>query len=383
VSWKTVELGNLCEVLDNRRKPVTKCDRIKGEFPYYGATGIVDYVDNYIFDEKLVLVGEDGAKWESGEKTAFIVNGKYWVNNHAHVIKPKRDLLLDEWLVYYFFYKDLKEFITGLTVPKLNMGQLKIIPIPLPPLPIQQKIVIKLDKIFAEIDKASATVEANIKNAKLYIGKLSDEAIHEKLEKYKELTLNDITEVITCGVAKRPEYVESGIPFLSARNVKNGKMKWDRYEFVSEETHNTLSKHNKPKIGDILYSRVGAGFGDAAIIDKDIEFSIFVSLTLLKVKPVVLNEFLCYYLNSPFIKEVARKNITGTGVGNLNVGAVRLFKIKLPDLKIQNEIVKKLYYINQNGKILIESYLKKLEQLSLLKQSILKQAFNGELVKAA
>ena len=149
MSWETVELGNLCEVLDNRRKPITKCDRIEGEFPYYGATGIVDYVDNYIFDEKLVLVGEDGAKWESGEKTAFIVNGKYWVNNHAHVIKPKRDLLLDEWLVYYFFYKDLKEFITGLTVPKLNMGQLKIIPIPLPPLQIQQKIVVKLDKIFA------------------------------------------------------------------------------------------------------------------------------------------------------------------------------------------------------------------------------------------
>jgi type I restriction enzyme S subunit len=165
VSWKTVELGNLCEILDNKRKPITKCDRIEGEFPYYGATGIVDYVDNYIFDEKLVLVGEDGAKWESGEKTAFIVNGKYWVNNHAHVIKPKRDLLLDEWLVYYFFYKDLKEFITGLTVPKLNMGQLKTIPIPLPPLQIQQKIVVKLDKIFADIDKATAAAEVNVKNA--------------------------------------------------------------------------------------------------------------------------------------------------------------------------------------------------------------------------
>ena len=250
-----------------------------------------------------------------------------------------------------------------------------------PPLSTQQKIVAKLDAIFAEIDKASTAAEANTENAKLYLGKIIDEVIHERLEKYKELTLNDITEVITCGVAKRPEYVESGIPFLSARNVKNGKMKWDRYEFVSEETHNTLSKYNKPKVGDILYSRVGAGFGDAAIIDKDIEFSIFVSLTLLKVKPVVLNEFLCYYLNSPFIKEVARKNITGTGVGNLNVGAVRLFNIKLPDLKTQNEIVKKLDSISQNGRILIDSYFKKLENLSLVKKSILKQAFNGELVK--
>ena len=102
---------------------------------------------------------------------------------------------------------------------------------------------------------------------------------------------------------------------------------------------------------------------------------------MLKVKPVVLNEFICYYLNSPFIKEVARKNITGTGVGNLNVGAVRLFNIKLPDLKTQNEIIKKLDSISQNGKILIDSYFKKLENLSLVKKSILKQAFNGVLVK--
>jgi type I restriction enzyme S subunit len=269
----------------------------------------------------------------------------------------------------------------GANINNLKFSQIEDLELSLPPIEIQEQIIKRLDAVLNEIDKATTASETNAENAKRYLGKLIDEIIHHGLEKYTELTLNEITEVITCGVAKRPEYVESGVPFLSARNVKNGKMKWDRYEFVSKETHNTLSKYNKPKIGDILYSRVGAGFGDAAIIDKDIEFSIFVSLTLLKVKPVVNNEFLCYYLNSPFIKEVARKNITGTGVGNLNVGAVRQFKIKLPTLEAQREIVKKLDSISQNGRILIDSYNKKLKELSLLKQSILIQAFNGELIK--
>ena len=82
---------------------------------------------DYIFDEELVLIGEDGAKWDAGEKTAFIVNGKYWVNNHAHVVKPNTEKLLNKWLTYYFCGIDLKPWVYGMTVPKLNQGQLKSI----------------------------------------------------------------------------------------------------------------------------------------------------------------------------------------------------------------------------------------------------------------
>ena len=106
-------------------EPITKKFRKHGPYPYYGATGIVDYVDDYIFNETLVLVGEDGAKWDVSEKTAFIVSGKYWVNNHAHVLKPHSDKLSNKWLVYYLNGIDLKPWITGLTVPKLNQENLK------------------------------------------------------------------------------------------------------------------------------------------------------------------------------------------------------------------------------------------------------------------
>jgi type I restriction enzyme S subunit len=155
---------------------------------------------------------------------------------------------------------------------------------------------------------------------------------------WKQTTLKDSTDLITCGVAARPEYVENGIPFLSAKNVKDGEVIWHDHKFVSLETHEKLTKHNKPQKGDILYTRVGS-FGEAAIIESDIEFSIFVSLTLIKPKDFLLNTFLKYYLNSTHIKSLASRSISGSGVGNLNVGTVRKFPIPVPPLAEQERIV--------------------------------------------
>ncbi len=149
--WVEQKLSLLCKIFDSRRKPITKKDRSPGIYPYYDATGILDYVDGYLFDEKLVLIGEDGAKWDAGDTSAFSIEGKTWVNNHAHVIQPIRDRILDKWLIYYLNGEDLSKFITGMTVPKLNQGKLKEIPIPLPPIPEQHRIVDSLDKLSGEV----------------------------------------------------------------------------------------------------------------------------------------------------------------------------------------------------------------------------------------
>ena len=165
--WPTAPLGDLVDVLDSKRVPITKKDRKPGPIPYYGATGVLDWVEGYIFDEPLVLVGEDGAKWESGEGTAFQIGGKSWVNNHAHAIRPKRDLLLDDWLVYILVGMDLTPWTSGLTVPKLNQGNLRQIPIPLPPLDEQRRIVATLDEaaLAADSGKAAATEELELADA--------------------------------------------------------------------------------------------------------------------------------------------------------------------------------------------------------------------------
>jgi type I restriction enzyme M protein len=153
-AWEMIRLGDLVEVLDSKRKPITKSDRVAGPYPYYGATGIVDHVADYIFNEPLVLVGEDGAKWASGEATAFMVEGKCWVNNHAHVIRPNRNKLFDLYLTSYLTQLDLTPFITGVTVPKLNQEKLKSIEIPVPPLDIQKIIA---EQLRIELDGVEAS----------------------------------------------------------------------------------------------------------------------------------------------------------------------------------------------------------------------------------
>ena len=152
---RRVRLGDVCEVLDSKRKPIAKKNREPGSIPYYGATGIVDYVKDYIFDERLVLLGEDGAKWGSGDNSAFIIEGKSWVNNHAHVIRVCSDLSAD-YLVAYLNFADLSPSITGVTVPKLNQQRMCDIVIPLPPLSAQCAIIAKLDAAKERCEKLKA-----------------------------------------------------------------------------------------------------------------------------------------------------------------------------------------------------------------------------------
>ena len=158
-------------------------------------------------------------------------------------------------------------------------------------------------------------------------------------EEWQKTIMLEACDLITCGVAARPKYVDVGVPFLSAKNVKEGKIIYESFNCITEENHQELTKKNKPLVGDILYTRVGS-YGEAAVIEEDIEFSVFVSLTLIKPKKELLSSyFLKYYLNSHEVKTLAKNSITSSGVGNLNVGTVRKFPVPIPPLSEQKQIV--------------------------------------------
>ncbi len=379
MSWKTVALGELCEILDSKRKPITKKDRTTGKYPYYGATGIVDYVGDFIFNEKLVLIGEDGAKWDSGDMTAFIAEGEYWVNNHAHVIKPLHNLLLDEWLVYYFYYKDLKEFVTGLTVPKLNQGQLKTIPIPLPPLPIQQKIVARLDAIFAEIDKATTAAEANAENAEALFQSYLTQVFERDSEGWETNLLGKITKFIDYR-GKTPTKTDSGVRLITAKNVKFGYLNKEPYEYIAEEDYVGWMTRGIPEKGDILFT-TEAPLANVAQLDTEEKVVFAQRLIILQPKKDVLDkEFLKFSLLSRKVqKEIISKG-TGATVKGIKASLLKLIPIEYPSLKEQREICRKLFVVDFEANKMKFSYLSKVSNLSLYKQSILKKAFNGELV---
>ena len=140
------------------------------------------------------------------------------------------------------------------------------------------------------------------------------------------------------------------------------------------------TKNNKPKKGDILYSRVGAKYGEAGVVEHDFEFSIYVSLTLIRPIPKKLNNyFFKYYLNSPLIKLLAKKSISSSGVPNLNVKDVREFPVRYPSIEKQHQIVSQIRSLSAEAKRLETIYQQKLADLEELKKSILQKAFEGEL----
>jgi type I restriction enzyme S subunit len=149
--------------LDSKRIPITKSDRKPGEYPYYGASGIVDYVHDYIFDGDALLVSEDGANLlMRSTPIAFSVSGKYWVNNHAHILKFDH-MATQRFVEFYLESIKLDEFITGAAQPKLNQKALNSIPIPVPAkLSEQQAIVTQLDALSAETQRLAALYERKL-----------------------------------------------------------------------------------------------------------------------------------------------------------------------------------------------------------------------------
>lgn len=160
MEWK--RLPDICENLDRRRKPVTASNRTFGPYPYYGASGIVDYVSSYIFDGNYLLISEDGANLLArSTPIAFSISGKNWVNNHAHVLKFQ-NMFTQKYIEYYINMIDVSQYVSGGAQPKLNQENLNKILIPIPPLPEQQRIVSILDKFETLVNDLSQGLPAEI-----------------------------------------------------------------------------------------------------------------------------------------------------------------------------------------------------------------------------
>lgn len=157
--WKIKPLGKICTNYDSRRIPITEKDRVRGEIPYIGASGVIDYINDFIFDEDLLCVSEDGANLVARTyPIAFSISGKTWVNNHAHVLKFFHKYT-QNIVESYLNMINLQDFLTGMAQPKLNRAKLDIIPIPLPEEEEQQKIADCLFEIDTMITEQSNKIE--------------------------------------------------------------------------------------------------------------------------------------------------------------------------------------------------------------------------------
>ena len=380
--WELVVLGDLCDILDSKRKPITKRDRKPGEYPYYGATGIQDFVDGFLFDEPLVLVGEDGAKWGSGDNTAFAVDGKCWVNNHAHVLRPNRTILIDNWLIHFLVYSDLSSFVSGLTVPKLNQGNLREIPIPLPSLPEQKRIVAILDEAFEAIAAARANAEQNRQNARALFESYLQSVFSQRGEGWVETTIAAATGGVFTGpfgsLLHKSDYIGNGIPLVNPAHITNVGIEPDLRKTVSEETAQRLSSYIM-RAGDIVIGRRGE-MGRCAIV-TDVEDGWLCGTGSFVIKPSDRCDarYLVRLLRSENCKRQLEEIAGGAVMPNLSNTDLSNFPIMLPPIDIQRSVLEKIDTIAEETQRLESLYQRKIEALDKLKQSLLQQAFSGNL----
>lgn len=378
-NWQTKRLSDICEVLDSKRKPISQKDRIAGQYPYYGATGIVDYVNDYLFNEDLILIGEDGAKWGIGERTAFSANGKYWVNNHAHVIRPDRNKVYDNWIINYINNSDLTEYITGVTVSKLNQEKLRSIEIPIPPLSEQQRIIFILDQTLAPVAKAKELIEKNIKNSQELFDSYLTKTFNKPLENWTVCRMEENIKFIDYR-GKTPHKTQSGLRLITAKNVKNGFLRKFPEEFVDEDVYSSWMVRGIPKKDDVLFT-TEAPLANVAQLDIDDKVVFAQRIIILQPDRNILNAtFLKYLMLSKPIKRKILEKGTGATVQGIKASLLKKIEIYFPkSLSSQEYIIKDLDELSAQKKHLERIYQRKLKLLEELKKSILNKAFSGEL----
>ena len=225
---KYTRVEECCDILDSMRIPITASDRKEGKYPYYGANGIQDYVNDYIFDDELVLLAEDGGNFGSKEKPiAYRVSGKCWVNNHAHVLKPKEEIDVD-YLCYSLMFYKVDGMINGATRKKLTQTAMKKMKIPLRNIVEQKKIVQQLNKIIEIREKAKKELNLLDNLIQARFVELFGDAVYNDKKWETDTVKNLCKEIYGGGTPSKahPEYYKDGdIPWVSAKDMKTDVLK--------------------------------------------------------------------------------------------------------------------------------------------------------------
>ena len=332
-----------------------------------------NYFDGKVQEDNLIYKGDILISW-SASLGAFIWGGDKAVLNQ-HIFKVNvNDKIIDK---KYFFYvtqtkiEEMKTRVHGSTMKHIIKGDFEKILIPVPPIHIQKQIVKILDRAESLKEKR---IKSNYETKKIiqliFMEMFGDPTKNNK--KYPIEVLDNIADKITDGTHITPNYLNEGVPFLRVTDITNSN---ESKKFISKEEHQELTKRCKPEKGDILYTKNGT-IGIAKTIDWDYEFSIFVSLCLIKPnKEKVLSKYLEVFLNTPFALAQALQHSKKGTITNLHLIEIKKIKIPIPPISKQREFldmvekVEKIMKHQENSTIKIEN----------LSESLMQQAFNGGL----
>ena len=359
---KYTRVEECCEILDSMRIPITASDRKEGKYPYYGANGIQDYVNDYIFDDELVLLAEDGGNFGSKEKPiAYRVSGKCWVNNHAHVLKPKEEIDVDNLCYSLMFYK-VDGMINGATRKKLTQTAMKKMKIPLRNIVEQKKIVQQLNKIIEIREKAKKELNLldNLIQAR-FVEMFGTPYRNEK--GFPMMTVDDIVEFIG-GAQPDKKYFEYEATEDNIRLIQIRDYKTDNYvTYIPKSMAKRFCD-----VDDIMIGRYGPPIFQ---ILKGIKGSY--NVALMKAIPKAGNkEFIRYFLKQDCLFQYLDGLSQRTaGQSGIEMSALKTYPFPYPPIELQEEFEKFAKQVDKS-KVAVQ---KALDETQFLFDSLMQEYF--------
>lgn len=383
--WEIVPLNVLVDVLDNLRVPVNSSERNKrpGSVPYYGATGQVGTIDKAIFNEELLVLGEDGVQFfDQNKPKAYKISGPAWVNNHAHVLRPKKDRVLQNFLLHFLNHFNYIGYANGTTRLKLTQGAMNSIPVPLPPIYEQHKIVELLEDHLSRLEAALADVkQAKVKAAQFKVAFLRN--VFSGDASWNSIPMKQLGKWGGGGTPSKANekfWTNGTVPWLSPKDMGPLEITQTVDKITEEACLNSTVK-KIPENSVVFVVRSGILERKLPISLTKVETTLNQDMKALTFSDKVNPKFGFYSMLGleQDILRTCRKS--GTTVPSINTESLMNFEIKIPSLPVQAEILDYVDFqltLIDNSVPQVESVLK---VGNSLRRSLLQAAFTGQLTK--
>ena len=387
-NWNVVPFTEAVDICDTFRKPINsseRASRIKGKeqselYPYYGATGQVGFIDDYITDGEYVLLGEDGAPFlDAFSNKAYIISGKTWVNNHAHVLRSKTN---NKFLCYYLNSFNYKGYVSGTTRLKLTQAEMKRIPVPVPPLSEQERIVSRIEELFSQLDAGVETLKKTKAQLAVYRQAVLKEAFESVIPESDTCNVEDVCKDIKVGIVIKPaQYYTSadvGVRAFRSANVREFAVNDSDWVYLTKSGHEA-NLRIEIHTGDVLVVRSGYP-GTACVVPPTYNGCNAIDILIaVPYAEKILPEYLCAYTNSPLGKRIIQEKKRGVAQAHFNVSGYSKTPIIVPCLETQKRVVAEIDSRLSVCDSIEQTVDKALQQAEAMRQSILKDAFEGRL----
>jgi len=389
LKWKMSFLAELIEIHDNKRIPLNEMERSskQGNYPYCGANGILDYIDDYIFEGEFVLLAEDGGNFNKFKNSAYLMNGKFWVNNHAHVLRAIENKSTNLFILYVLNFYDLNPYIVGSTRKKLNQERMREIKIVLPPVEEQKKIAEVLSTVDQAIEKVGEAIEKTKRLKKGLMQELLTKGIGHK--EFKKTEIGKIPknwevkklEGLAVEVYRYPtyyniEYSKEGVKEIRGELIKeNGELSNDisKYRCISFQTAKKFPRTIVKK-GDFVMTVRGT-IGKIGRVTESLEGA-NITANLMRIS---LDQSQCdpNFYKDIFLSERFKKILSllspQTTIKTIQAPKLKSIKLPLPPLLEQQRIAEILNSVDKRLELL---RIRK-ERLEKIKKGLMEDLLTG------